>query len=79
MVVFYVASGSNIFYFLRLGARCDRALPAAFFESLLVRPSRITLLAAFPAATPVFLWAILCLYLVKQDTDLSYLRILLVL
>lgn len=36
-------------YFPFFGARCDRALAAAVFEALLVRPSRSTLEAALAA------------------------------
>lgn len=39
----------------RFGALWDRALPAAVLEARLVRPSRRTFEAAFPARTLVFL------------------------
>jgi hypothetical protein len=43
-------------YFLRLfGAACDRALPAAIFDAVLVRPSRKTFEAALAALGLVFL------------------------
>jgi len=42
-----------IFYLLRLGAACDSALPAAFFDAFPVRPSRRTWLAALAAAGEV--------------------------
>jgi hypothetical protein len=46
-------------YFLRLfGAACDKALPAAIFEAVLVRPSRNTFEAAFAAFGLVRRWAI---------------------
>jgi hypothetical protein len=41
------------FFFPRLGARCESALPAAVLLVLLVRPSRSTLLAAFAALDDV--------------------------
>ena len=43
----------HIYFFPRLGARCESALAAAVFDALLVRPSRNTFEAALPALADV--------------------------
>lgn len=52
----------------RLGARCDRAEPAAVFDALLVRPSRSTFEAAFAALGLVFREATIVDLLVVRST-----------
>lgn len=55
------------FLLLLLGARCDKALPAAVLESRLVRPSFKTRLAAFPARTLVFRLFVAIIYLKNKE------------